>query len=266
MQTKSDSLQVFTDRLNALVNCHLLLASKAISTLLKCIASTPEFTAVVGQTLERISYVEEFDRSRVFYFKEGKTHLKFVLPNDKHRAFTLVVCLLSEMDSGRRDLLQFLHEYYPTPDNDDFLAFQRFAQNVLIPFGKAGESILNVNSSTAFGGVVARQADTTATTSVGVQVASSAPIRSESPVDVFKSICKELETFCFKIENDAYISLIQKNECISLANALRDAILDKNENLIRQLWIGFNNTLIVNNVNNDSCAKIQSLLAQANLC
>jgi len=120
----------------------MLLADKSISSLLKCVASIPEFTSVVGRTLERISYVEEFERCRVFYFKDAKTHLRFILPNEKNRVFTLVVCLLSEIDSGRRNLLQFLHEYFPNAESDDFLAYQRFAQNILVPFAKAGDSIL----------------------------------------------------------------------------------------------------------------------------
>lgn len=258
MVSKPNSIEFFNERLNNLINCHLLLADKAISMLLKCIASTPEFTSVVGQTLERISYVEEFERSRVFYFKDGKTHLKFVLPNDKNRAFTLVVCLLSEIDAGRRNLLHFLHEYYPNPESDDFVAYQRFVQNILIPFGKAGESILRANGTSVF------VADTPKSQEVSVSNVNK-PTSQQVPVDLYKKIVFELESFCFKVENDASVSLIQKNECISLANALHDAILDKNEKLIRQLWIGFNNTLIVNNVNNDSCVKIQNLLEEASL-
>ena len=72
MATKSECREIFNERVHNLINSHLLLADKAISLLLKCVASIPEFTAILGQTLARVSYVEEFERSRVIYFKDGK--------------------------------------------------------------------------------------------------------------------------------------------------------------------------------------------------
>jgi len=260
MANQPNCREVFNERVHNLINSHLLLADKSISSLLKCVASIPEFTSVVGRTLERISYVEEFERCRVFYFKDAKTHLRFILPNEKNRVFTLVVCLLSEIDSGRRNLLQFLHEYFPNAESDDFLAYQRFAQNILVPFAKAGDSILKdleIPTQT-FGATqteTEQQPDTT----------NREPNTLQLETDVYKKLFYEIDAFCFKVENDSTASLLQKNECITLANALRDALLDKNEKLTRQLWIGFNNTLIVNNVNNDSCVKIQTLLQEANL-
>lgn len=265
MASTSDCREIFNERVNNLINSHLLLADKAISVLLRCVASTPEFTAVVSKTLERVSYVEEFERSRVFYFKDAKTHLRFVLPNDKNRIFTLVVCLLSEMDAGRRNLLQFLHEYFPNPDGDDFLAFQRFAQTILVPFAKAGDSILKgLETTVSFG---AKPVATEGEANPSTTQPPTKPLQSKPVVmDVYKKLVFELEAFCFKVENDASVSLLQKNECLTLAGALHDAIIDKNTKLIHQLWIGFNNTLIVNNVNNDSCVKIQNLLEEAELC
>lgn len=261
MSNQSNCREVFNERVHNLINSHLLLADKAISSLLKCVATTPEFTSTIGRTLERISYVEEFERCRVFYFKDAKTHLRFILPTDKNRVFTLVVCLLSEIDSGRRNLLQFLHEYFPTPESDDFLAFQRFAQNILVPFAKAGDSILKELETPC----QTLDAKIQTETEQQPDTTNREPNTPQLETDVYKKLFYEIDAFCFKVENDSTASLLQKDECLSLANALRDALLDKNEKLIRQLWIGFNNTLIVNNVNNDSCVKIQNLLQEANL-
>jgi len=263
MATKSECREIFNERVHNLINSHLLLADKAISLLLKCVASIPEFTAILGQTLARVSYVEEFERSRVIYFKDGKTHVRFVLPGDKNRTFTLVVCLLSEMDAGRRNLLQFLHEYFPNQESDDFLAYQRFSQTILVPFAKAGDTILkDMETSVSFASKAETEEFFSNPTSSATQ-----PLQQKSvDMDVYKKLVYELEAFCFKVENDASISLLQRNECLILAGALRDAIIDKNPKLIHQLWIGFNNTLIVNNVNNDSCVKIQNLLEEIDLC
>ena len=51
------------------------------------------------------------------------------------------MCLLTEVDSGRRNLLDFLKEYYNDLNND--LSYARFANDVLKPFKSAGEHILS---------------------------------------------------------------------------------------------------------------------------
>ena len=129
-----------------------------------------------------------------------------------------------------------------------------------MPFAKAGDSILRE--------VETPQTQSTtikAETEQQIEVGTREPNTLKLETDVYKKLFYEIDAFCFKVENDSTASVLQKNECITLANALRDALLDKNEKLTRQLWIGFNNTLIVNNVNNDSCVKIQNLLEEANL-
>ena len=130
----------------------------------------------------------------------------------------------------------------------------------MAPFAKAGDSILKdlETPSQSFG---APQTET----EQQLDVQNREPNTLQLDTEIYKKLFYEIDAFCFKVENDTTASVLQKNECLSLANALRDALLDKNEKLICQLWIGFNNTLIVNNVNNDSCVKIQNLLEEGNL-
>lgn len=105
---------MFSQRVEEAINSRFILADRHISGLLKCVATIPELTAVVGETLKNVSYADEYDKARVVLTKNGKSVCKFVMPNDKKRIIAFTVCLLTEFDSGRRSLLEFLTEFFTT--------------------------------------------------------------------------------------------------------------------------------------------------------
>ena len=111
MSNQKNNLGMFSQRVEA-INSRFILADRHISGLLKCVATIPELTAVVGETLKNVSYADEYDKARVVLTKNGKSVCKFVMPNDKKRIIAFTVCLLTEFDSGRRSLLEFLTEFF----------------------------------------------------------------------------------------------------------------------------------------------------------
>ena len=246
MSENRNSAEVFCERVEDLIASHLLLAQKSISNLLRYIANTPVFMNTLSESLASVSYVEEFERSRVFYFKDGKAHLKFVLPTDKYRCFTLVVCLLAEIDEGRRNFLQFLQEYFP--DADDFASFQRFCGSVLYPFKNAGESILTGDK------VFIRE-----------DASDFAAKKGRMSDDEVEKLKYELESVCKKINGDTFRSADSKNECISAAVSLGNAIVSRNADAVRRSWIGFKNTAKVNQLNEEDLTKLHQMLTQSGL-
>ncbi len=132
----------FTDSVNTLIEGKLILIDKHIAQVLKCIASSPTLCKTLSETVKTMSYATEFSRARVTVTRaDGTVDSSLKLPADRSRLFTFVVCLLTEVDSGRRNILEFLKEYYYDGDNDS--CYARFAREVLKPFKQAGEALLN---------------------------------------------------------------------------------------------------------------------------
>lgn len=137
----TNELAYFTDCVNTLIEGKLILIDKHIASVLKCVATTPILCRALSDTVKVMSYPTEFSRARVTWTRsDGVVECQLKLPTDRDRLFAFVVCLLTEVDSGRRNILDFLKEYYNDANND--ASYARFATEVLKPFKQAGESIL----------------------------------------------------------------------------------------------------------------------------
>ena len=138
----TNEIAYFTDSVNTLIEGKLILIDKHIAQVLKCVATSPTLCHTLSETVQTMSYVTEFSRARVSWTRsDGVVEARLKLPVDRNRMFAFVVCLLMEVDSGRRNILDFLKEYYNEANND--LSYAKFAEEVLKPFKKAGETILS---------------------------------------------------------------------------------------------------------------------------
>ena len=137
----TNELAFFTSSVNRLIEGQLILVDKHIATVLKSVAKSPTLCRVLANALKNMSYATEFSRARVSWTSvDGVKESKLKLPVDRNRLFAFVVCLLTEVDCGRRNFLDFLREYYNAGDND--ASYARFATEVLKPFKSAGENFL----------------------------------------------------------------------------------------------------------------------------
>ena len=126
----TQEIAYFTDSVNTLIEGKLILIDKHIAQVLKCVAASPTLCGT------------EFSRARVTWTRsDGTVECSLKLPVDRNRLFAFVVCLLTEVDAGRRNILDFLKEYYYAGDNDR--SYARFAEEVLKPFKQAGEALLS---------------------------------------------------------------------------------------------------------------------------
>ena len=139
---KTNELANFVDSVNTPIEGKLILVDKHIASVLQCVATSPILCKALSDTLKTMSYATEFSRARVAWTRsDGVVEARLKLPADRNRLFTFVVCLLTEVDSGRRNLLDFLKEYYNDVNND--ASYARFASEVLKPFKSAGEHVLS---------------------------------------------------------------------------------------------------------------------------
>ena len=138
----SNEIAFFTDSVNALIEGKLILVDKHIAQVLKCVTQSPTLCAALAETVKTMSYATEFSRARVTWTRsDGTVECSLKLPADRNRLFAFVVCLLTEVDMIKRNLLDFLREYYFAGNNDSNYA--RFADEVLKPFKQAGEALLS---------------------------------------------------------------------------------------------------------------------------
>lgn len=138
----TNEIAYFTDSVNTLIEGKLILIDKHIAQVLKCVATSKTLCLNLAETVQTMSYSTEFSRARVTWTRsDGVVESSLKLPTDRNRLFAFVVCLLTEVDSGKRNILEFLKEYYNEPNND--LSYDKFSEEVLKPFKKAGEAILS---------------------------------------------------------------------------------------------------------------------------
>lgn len=137
----TNELAYFTSSVNRLIEGELILVDKHIATVLHSVARSKTLCRVLSDTLKNMSYATEFSRARVTWTSvDGVRESKLKLPVDRNRQFAFVVCLLTEVDCGKRNFLDFLREYYNAGNND--ASYARFASEVLKPFKSAGENFL----------------------------------------------------------------------------------------------------------------------------
>ena len=252
MTNHKNNLNLFSQRVDEAINSRFILADRHISGLLKCVATIPELVAVVGETLKNVSYADEYDKARVVVTKNGKATCKIVMPTDKKRIIAFTVCLLTEFDSGRRSLLEFVTEFFY--DEDTNVAYAKFCDVVLKPFKRAGEMVLKSLGGSDVSEIYRETIETTPPPPV---------FRLDSSAKT--AILNEIAEFEAKIKMDAFISKPFIVECCVMAEAFAEAVKNDSETGIKILWIGFKNTIHYAQASETNAIKIKRILLNYNL-
>lgn len=252
MNNQKNNLNLFSQRVDDAINSRFILADRHITGLLKCVATIPEIMAVVGETLKNVSYADEYEKACIVVTKNGKASNKIVLPTDKKRIIAFVVCLLTEFDSGRRSLLEFLTEFFY--DEDTNIAYSKFCDAILKPFKRAGEMVLKSFGNMDIGEVYVETIE-----------ASPAPPVFRLDSTAKTAILNELAEFEAKIKMDAFISKPFIVECCVMAEAFAEAVKNDSENGIKIMWIGFKNTIHYAQASETNAIRIKRILLNYNL-
>ena len=226
----ANQLAEFTNGVNNLIESKLILVDKNIATVLKCVATTPALCKCLADTVQKTSYSTEFSRAKVSWTTtEGRVVNQLKLPVDRNRLFSFVVCLLTEVDSGRRNLLDFLKEYYHPTDSN--LGYEKFANEVLKPFKQAGVSLLaNVDPESLNGENTARAEKFFA--------AEKIYIESKMLADIFRQI----EQINIKVHCEDFKPAVVE-EISVLCEYFSNALYLKNPKILWVVWIAFKHTV-----------------------
>ncbi|MBO5866827.1 MAG: hypothetical protein J6Q55_02080 [Clostridia bacterium] len=226
----SNQLAEFTSGVNNLIESKLILVDKNIATVLKCVATTPVLCKCLADTIQTTSYATEFSRAKVSWTTtEGRVINQLKLPVDRNRLFSFVVCLLTEVDSGRRNFLDFLKEYYHPTDSN--LGYEKFADEVLKPFKQAGVSLLaNVDPESLNGENTARAEKFFAAEKMYIESA------------LLKDIFQQIEQINIKVHCEDFSPAVVE-EISVLCEYFSNALYLKNPKILWVVWIAFKRTV-----------------------
>lgn len=248
----TNELANFTSSVNRLIEGQLILVDKHIATVLQSVAKSPTLCRVLSNTLKNMSYATEFSRARVTWTSvDGVKESRLKLPVDRNRQFSFVVCLLTEVDCGKRNFLDFLREYYNAGDND--ANYARFASEVLRPFKSAGENFLREVDPDSLNAEFFAQAE---------QYFSSEKmyVQTDTLADIF-ALMEEIRLILI----DQRLHPDEVAEVALTSEYLVNALYLKNPKIIRICYIAYKNAVKNYPVVSDKLAEIVKLFKTINM-
>lgn len=140
--TITQDIKVFYDACTDTLNAKFILADAKIFKILKTIVSSSELIAVVGETLVKFNFENEFKKAQSK--EDGVLCLR--LPKEKSKLVAFVFSLLSEFDSHRLDLHTFVNDYYGGDEGNKLVeCYEEFVRTVIYPFRDAMCELMGVN-------------------------------------------------------------------------------------------------------------------------
>lgn len=227
----SNELADFSNSVNALIEGKLILVDKNIAQVLKCIATSQVLWLNLNAAVNSMYYPTEFSRARVTWTRsDGVVEAQLKLPADRDRLFAFVVCLLMELDSGRRNILEFLREYYQAPTGEQ--SYRKFAEEVLKPFKRAGIAILSGIDPESVNAQYMEQAERFfAAEKVYIETA------------LLNSILGEMEHIRLLLNKSA-LSNVDADEFAAASEYLVNALYLKNPKIISLAFLAYKNTVL----------------------
>ena len=239
-----NELAYFTDSVNRLIEGRLIMVDKNIASVLKCVATVPALCKCVADTVRTTSYVTEFSRARVSWTRpDGTVESRLKLPVERNRLFAFVVCLLTEVDSGRRGFLEFLKEYYH--EHDTNIGYEKFANEVLKPFKQAGEIILRTVDPDSLNVENSMRAER-------YYNAEKIYISSEATESLLQQLATVTEIVCHDPQAEGY-----RDEVMQAVEYFTNALHLKNPRILGASWLALKSLMRLYNIS-DLC--LQSML------
>lgn len=248
-----NDLAYFTDTVNTLMEGKLILIDKNIASVLKCVVSVPALCNCLSDTCRAMSYVTEFSRARVTWTRpDGTVEARLKMPAERNRLFAFVVCLLTEVDGGRRNFLGFLKEYYN--DSDANLGYEKFIVEVLKPFKWAGESILQSVDPESLNVENASRAD---------KYFSVESIYIST--DMVKALLAQIEEIARLFYTAGIDAQKHFDDVMVASDCFTNALYLKNPRILRISWIALNALLEHYSFADECRAELNNLMSQLKL-
>lgn len=130
----TDKIQAFYDACTEMTKAKFILADAKISKILKSILSSSDIVDVIAETLNNFNFQNEFSKIQV---KNELRGTRITMPMDNTKLVAIVFSLLSEIDSHRIDLHNFIFDYFNGNNTTLLEAYDLFVEEVILPFRDA---------------------------------------------------------------------------------------------------------------------------------
>lgn len=209
-----------------------ILADVKLNELLKLIALEQELYRLTEYCLKDFSFDLEYMRSEVPNHSEEPKYV-FRLPAEVEKVVALIFCLLCEFDNKQKDLQAFLLDHYVTEGNYQ-VGYEAFVRQIVEPYVLAVKTVLEQGH---YCEPPEEKKALPQRKFFGCEYVNFEPNAMETLLDVLKDILE-------LIENEPRLAAKDRFEMAYLTEAMIHAVLSKDKNLIRALYIGAAHTLM----------------------
>ena len=124
-----EQYEAFCQACDELKNSKIILADAKVSKVLRSIVSSPTLVEIIGDALVGYNYANELSKCTTTDL-EGNMHIE--LPAEPYRVIALVFSILTEFDTRRLDLQEFVEQYFAAENLTE--SFNRFCNELIVPF------------------------------------------------------------------------------------------------------------------------------------
>lgn len=231
----TEQYKAFWDACEDLKSSKIIIADAKVSKVLRSVVSCPALVEIVGEALVGYNFSNELGKL-VTTGLDGKARI--TLPSEPYRVIAFVFSLLSEFDSRRLDLQEFISQYFP--EESLIESFRDFNEQLITPFRdylcewvgfkerKDEDSVVKINST---------EAET-------IESKEDESTVEEKNVDqFFEDITMILNQIKETINLDSKIKPDRLDELNITINALLEVVNMQNFKIFNALLISLNNLL-----------------------
>ena len=203
-----------------------ILAEKKIADVLKAIAASDKLVAMMSACVKNFDFAAALEAAKT---RDSYNRLSLRLPAERGKQIAFVFCLLVEVDGGKRNFIDFLSEYF-AGDGDMHKAYDVFCSDAVVPFAHNVRALAEGGASAS-------------------QVTASAQKFFEDSEDTLPYDAKEVESLqetlvqiTGEITGEPSLAHAERDELLTVADALTHAVLSRNIRFIKIFFIGAKNT------------------------
>ena len=228
----NEQYQAFCNACDDLRASKIILADAKVSKILRSVVSCPSLVEIIGDALVGYNYANELGKC-VTTDLEGNKHIN--LPPEPYRVIALVFSILTEFDTRRLDLQEFVEQYFHADGIQE--SFERFCEELIVPFcdflcdwvgyktGKKEEESMNSNE----------------------EVMDMREENTEETGDTAEALFADLKIILNQIKETVNLDTKIKPDRLDDLNITLDALLEslelRNFKILNALLISLNNML-----------------------
>ena len=125
----NEQYEAFCNACDDLRASKIILADAKVSKILRSVVSCPSLVEIIGDALVGYNYANELGKCTTTDL-EGNKHIN--LPPEPYRVIALVFSILTEFDTRRLDLQEFVEQYFHADTIQE--SFVRFCEEMVVPF------------------------------------------------------------------------------------------------------------------------------------